>query len=121
VHASVLGDEQPITGRFPCVQGALQRLQAKNCDKIRRVAIQLPAGSPLRDVNLGGCVNLSKATISVDGLQSLNLQHCVALTELHIHCSHLRCVDANVSEVAHPGCMCVFQTRHITRSRLGAL
>jgi hypothetical protein len=81
------------------VQGALQRLQANCCGLIRSVAIQLPAGSPLRDVSLAACDNLSKATISVDGLQSLNLQHCTALTELHLRCSHLRCMNANSLQV----------------------
>lgn len=76
------------------MQGALQRLRAMNCFAIRRVAIQLPAGSPLHDVHLGGCEKLSKATISADGLQWLDLQHCAALTELHLSCSNLRHMEA---------------------------
>ena len=82
------------------MQGALQRLRAMNCFAIRRVAIQLPASSSLRDIYLGGCENLSKATIMVDGLQRLDLQHCAALTELHLSCSHLRFMDSKASEVA---------------------
>lgn len=80
-----------------CVQGALQRLQAMDCSTVCAVAIQLPAGSPLRDVNLGACTHVAKATVSVDGLQSLNMQQCAALTELNLSCGHLRCADEQCS------------------------
>lgn len=71
-------------------QGALQRLRAIDCQTIRRLAIQLPPGSLLRDVNLSLCPNMSAASISANRLQNINLQQCASLTELHLSCDHLR-------------------------------
>lgn len=100
VHAAVSCSDEPRD--FPaCVQGALQRLVAMGCDTICSVTIQLPAGSPLHEINLSQCNQLSKATISADGLQSLNLQQCSSLMELDLSCAHLRCTAEWHVEAAH--------------------
>jgi len=72
-------------------QGVLQQLRAVNCSRLVRVVIQMPKDSALQGINLASCRSLRAAEISAGQLETLNLNDCPALAEVHFSCASLRC------------------------------
>lgn len=69
----------------------LQQLRAVNCSRMVRVVIQMPKDSALQGINLASCRSLRAAEISAGQLETLNLNDCPALAEVHFSCASLRC------------------------------
>ena len=70
--------------------GALRSLRAGQCDGLRSLVLQLPAGHALRDLHLAACAHLAEVTVAAPALETLHVGACASLRSLDLQCGSLR-------------------------------
>lgn len=65
-------------------QGALTRLTAAHCQALTQLALQLPAGHPLAELDLSVCPHLRELTVTAARLVTLSVPACRSLFRLRL-------------------------------------